>query len=75
MMFQRYIPGEDKLNEIIFHVPIESAKKSDLTDFRTNAPAIKYIQHEKNTCCISRLAYALYYTREKFCITDYCLTT
>ena len=27
MMFQRYIPGEDKLNEIIFHVPIESAKK------------------------------------------------
>ena len=39
MLFQQYIPGEDKPNEIIFPFPLE-AQKNDLIDFHTYAPAI-----------------------------------
>ena len=63
MMFQRYIYGKNP-NEIIFHVPIGSSKPPDLIDFHHNSPAIKYVQHEKNTCVFSSLDYDIYNRRE-----------
>ena len=50
MLFQQYITGK-KTNEIIFHVPIGSAKKTYLINFRHNSSEIKYVQYDKNTCC------------------------
>ena len=52
-MFQRYIPGEDKPNEIIFHVTVGGAKKSDFNHLYPYLPAIKYVKHDKNTCYFS----------------------
>ena len=43
MLFQRYIPVEDNPNIIISHVSIGSAKTPHLIDFRSYAPAIKYM--------------------------------
>ena len=62
MLFQQYIPGLK--NEIIFHVTIGSDKKPDLIDFHHNSPAIEYVQHGKNTCLFSSLAYDMHYSRE-----------
>ena len=53
-----------KNNEIIFHVPIGSAKKIYLIDFHHNALVIKYVQHEENNCVFSSLTRALYDARE-----------
>ena len=62
-MFQQHIPVEDKLNEIIIHVSVGSAKKPDFIYFHPYAPAIKYFQHDDNTCVFSSLASALFDTR------------
>ena len=64
MIFQQYIPGKVNLNEIIFHVPIGSAKKQEITSFHLYAPVIKYVQHKKNPCCFGSLAYYLFDARE-----------
>ena len=61
-MFQRCITGEDNTNEILFHDPIGSAKKKDVIYFHPNASAIKYVQHDKNTCCFSTLKSVMYDT-------------
>ena len=59
-MFQRYIPGEDKPNEIIFHVTVGGAKKSDFNHLYPYLPAIKYVKHDKNTCYFSWLSSDMY---------------
>ena len=58
MLFQRFIPGEENPNEIIFHVPIGSAK-TYLFDFHPYTPVIKYLQHDNNTCLFSILVSTL----------------
>ena len=63
-LFQLYFPGEGNSNEIIYHVPIRSAKKSEINNFHPYAHAIKYVQHDKNTCCLSSLASARFDARE-----------
>ena len=65
-MVQQCITGEDKPNEIIFHVPIGSAKKLDITNFHPYAPAIKYVQHDNNDCCFSSLESDIFDAREHF---------
>ena len=59
-LFQLYFPGEGNSNEIIYHVPIRSAKKSEINNFHPYAHAIKYFQLHKNTCCLSSLEYDLF---------------
>ena len=71
MLFQWYIPGEDNPNEIIFHVTIGSAKKTDLIYFHLYAPAIKYLQHNDNNCVFSSLAYTLFDYREHVTEKDF----
>ena len=60
MLFQKYIPGEDNPNEVVFHVPIVSAKKLDLADFHPYAYAMIHFQHDNNTCCYSSFLSAVY---------------
>ena len=62
MLFNSYIPGQDNPNEIIFHVPIESA--ANLVDFYPYAPAIKYVQHGDNSCVLISLSSSMFDTRE-----------
>ena len=64
MLFQRYIPGENNTNEIIFHVTIGSDKKTDLIDLNPYAPTFKYIKNDENTCVFSSLAYDMFDNRE-----------
>ena len=63
-LFQRYIPGEENPNEIIFHVTIGSVKTPNLIEFHTYAPEIKYLQDVKNSFVLSSLESALFYSRE-----------
>ena len=56
--------GFKKLNKILFYVPIGSAEKTDLINFHQNYSAIKFVEHDKNTCLFSSLVSNLYDARE-----------
>ena len=45
-------------------LPLEVTKKTEIANFHPYAPAIKYVQHDNNTCCLSSLAYAPYDARD-----------
>ena len=45
-------------------LPLEVTKKTEIANFHPYAPAIKYVQHDNNTCCFSSLASAMFDTRE-----------
>ena len=63
-LFHQHINGEENPNEIKFYVHIGCAKNIKFTDLHPYAPAIKYVQHEKNTCCFSNFASDMYDARE-----------
>ena len=43
MMFQQYITGEDNPNDIVFYIPIGSAKINDYINFHPYALGMKYV--------------------------------
>ena len=59
-LFQLYILDEGDSNELIFHLSIGSATKSEIKIFHPYAPAIKYVQHDKNNSCLISLLYGIF---------------
>ena len=60
------MPGEDNSNDNIFHVPIRSAKKSEIKNFYPYSPEIKYVQRGKTIFCLSSLDSDLFGSRDHF---------
>ena len=52
--------------KIFFMLPLEVQNKRKLTNFHPYAPAIKYVQRDNSTCCLSSLEYDLLDSRESF---------
>ena len=50
-------------NKLYFVFPLE-VPKNDFIDFHPYAPAIKYLQHDNNTCVFSRFSSALFDARK-----------
>ena len=58
-----YLPnvfGEENSQNKVFHVPIGNTKNTDMHDFYPRAPEVKYVQDDKNTCCLVSLDSALF---------------
>ena len=74
-LFRRHIPGEGKSIHIAIPVPIRSSKKTEINNFHTPVPKIKYIQDDENNYCFSSLALAMFDTREYVFRTGWCIAT
>ena len=44
----------------VFHVPIGNSKNIEMHDFHPNAPEVKHVQNEGNSCVFSSLTSNLF---------------